>query len=98
MAMLVEKGELKWDDKIVGHLPEFQLYDPWVTREFTIRDLLSHKTGYASTSWGTLFYGSDLSRNDILKRMKFLKPMTSFRSTVAYQNMTYAVAGLVLKK
>ena len=98
LAMLVEQGELNWDDKVVDYLPEFQLYDPWVMREFTIHDLLSHKAGYASTSWGTLFYGSDLSRNDILKRMGFLKPITSFRSKIAYQNMTYMVAGLVLEE
>jgi CubicO group peptidase (beta-lactamase class C family) len=98
LAMLVEQGKLNWDDKVINYLPEFQLYDPWVTREFTIRDLLSHKSGYALTSWGTLFYGSDLSRNNILKRMRFLKPVTSFRGTVAYQNMTYVVAGLVLEK
>ncbi|KAA3614192.1 MAG: serine hydrolase [Calditrichaeota bacterium] len=98
LAMLVEEEKINWDDKVQDHLSDFQLYDPWVTREFTIRDLLLHHTGYPYASWGSLYYGSELSRGEIFKRLKFLKPSTSFRSKLAYQNVTYMIAGLIIEK
>lgn len=98
LAMLVDQGKINWDDKVLSYLQEFQLYDPWVTREFTIRDLLLHHTGYDWTAFGTLYYGTNLSRYEILKRLKYLKPETSFRSKLAYQNITYMIAGLIIEQ
>ncbi|MEP7243678.1 MAG: TonB-dependent receptor plug domain-containing protein, partial [Gammaproteobacteria bacterium] len=45
LAILVDEGKIHWDDKVVDHLPQFRLYDPYVTREVTIRDLLTHRSG-----------------------------------------------------
>jgi CubicO group peptidase (beta-lactamase class C family) len=98
LAMLVEKNQIDWDNKVIDYLTEFQLDDPWVTREFTISDLLLHHTGYDQTAFGTLYYGANLSRNDIVSRLKYLKPVSSFRSKVAYQNFTYMIAGLIIEK
>lgn len=97
LAILVDEGKLDWDDKVVKYIPSFQMYDPYVTNSFTIRDLLTHRSGLKSVSGGTLFYHSDLSRDEIIKRMKYLKPDTDFRTKPAYQNITFLVAAKVIE-
>jgi CubicO group peptidase (beta-lactamase class C family) len=92
-GMLVDAGMMRWDDRVIAHLPAFQLYDPWVTHEVTIRDLLSHRTGLGEQAGNLLAYGSGLSRAEILRRMQFLPAVTSFRSGFAYQNLGVLAAG-----
>ena len=58
LAMLVDEGKLKWDDPVVKHLPAFQMYDPYVTREITIRDLLTHRAGLGLGAGDLLFWPS----------------------------------------
>lgn len=93
IAMLVDDGKVKWDDPATKYLPGFQMYDPYVTRELTIRDLLSHRSGL--TRGDLMWYGSSFSRQDILDRVRYLKPTWSFRSTFGYQNIMYLAAGEV---
>ena len=92
LATLVDAGKISWDDKVVDRLPEFQMYDPWVTREITIRDLLVHRSGLGLGAGDLLFVPrSNLSRAESVRRLRFLMPKTSFRSTYAYSgslNMT----------
>ncbi len=97
LGMLVEEGKLSWDDPVTQYLPYFQLYDPYVTREFTVRDLLVHRSGLPEVCGGLLWYGSDYSREEVIQRLRHLQPVTSFRSTFAYQNVTYMVAGEVIR-
>ena len=97
LAMLVDEGKIDWDDKVIKYLPYFQLYDPYVTNSFTIRDLLTHRSGLKSVSGGTLFYHSDLSRDDIIKRLKYLHPVSEFRTKPAYQNTMFLVAAKVVE-
>ncbi len=93
LAMLVEEGRLNWDDKVIDHLPDFAMPDPWVTQEMTVMDLLIHRSGLPSISGGTLWYRSDYSRDEIIQRIRHLQPTSSFRSHFDYQNIMYMVAG-----
>ena len=98
LAILVDEGKVKWDDKVTKYLPSFELYDPYVTRELTIRDLLSHRSGLATFGGDLLWYESDYSRDEILRRIRFLKPTSSFRSRFGYQNIMFLAAGEVVAK
>ena len=97
LAMLVDEGKLGLDDKVIKYLPYFQLYDPYVTNAFTIRDLLTHRSGLKAVSGGTLWYHTDYSRKDIIKRLKYLKPVTGFRERPAYQNTMFIVASKIVE-
>jgi len=97
LAMLVDEGKLHWDDKVIDYLPEFRMYDPYVTREFTIRDLLTHRSGLATGAGDLLFVTpTDFTRQDVLRTLPHLKPVSSFRSQFAYDNLLYVVAGEVV--
>ncbi|UCH09963.1 MAG: serine hydrolase [Fidelibacterota bacterium] len=93
LGMLVQEGKLSWDDRVVDHMPEFQLYDPITTREMTVRDLLVHHQGYRTWSGDFLWWASNFSREDVLDRLRHLKPDYSFRSRYGYNNMMFVVAG-----
>jgi CubicO group peptidase (beta-lactamase class C family) len=98
LAQLVDQGKLRWDDRVIDHLPGFQMYDPWVTREMTVRDLLVHRSGLGLGEGDLLFVpASDRSRAETMARIRYLKPATSFRSGYAYDNILYMVAGLVVE-
>ena len=91
IGMLVDEKKLGWDHPVVQYLPDFQLYDPYVTREITVRDLLTHRAGLPGADF--LWYRVETAPLEILKRMRFLKPETSLRSHFAYQNIMYHAAG-----
>jgi CubicO group peptidase (beta-lactamase class C family) len=93
LAMLVDEGKISWDDPVIRHLPAFQMYDPYVTRELTIRDLLTHRSGLPLGAGDLLFWpGTTFTREEIVQRIRFVKPATSFRSRYAYDNILYLVA------
>jgi CubicO group peptidase (beta-lactamase class C family) len=94
LGMLVDEGKLRWDDKVTKILPAFQLADPYVTRELTIRDLLTHRAGLGNAD--VLWYRSDNSSEEVIRRIRFAEPAYSFRSGFVYQNIMYAVAGQVV--
>src|ERR671938_341963 len=96
IALLVDEGKLKWDDPATKYLPGFQLYDPYVTRELTVRDLLSHRSGLATFGGDLLWYETTYSRDEILRRIRFLKPTSSFRSRYGYQNIMFLAAGQIV--
>jgi CubicO group peptidase (beta-lactamase class C family) len=96
LAMLVGEGKISWEDPVTKYLTDFQLYDAYVTREFTIRDLLTHRSGLAEISGGTVWYGSNYDRGELIRRLRYLKPVSSFRSQFAYQNVMYLVAGEII--
>ncbi|WP_375396573.1 serine hydrolase [uncultured Sphingomonas sp.] len=98
LATLVDAGKLGWDDKVVDRLPGFQMYDAWVTREMTIRDLLVHRSGLGLGAGDLLFVPrGNLSRAEIVRRLRFIKPATSFRNAYAYDNILYTVAGALIE-
>jgi len=97
LGILVDEGKLDWDDPVIDYLPDFRMYDPWVTREFTIRDLLTHRSGLGLGAGDLLFWPKATStREEIIKAMRHLKPETSFRTAYAYDNLLYVIAGEVL--
>ena len=94
LAILVDEGKLHWDDKVIDFLPEFRLYDPYVTREFTIRDLVTHRSGLGLGAGDLLFFPTaDFGTQDIMRALRYLKPVTGFRAAYAYDNNLYVVAG-----
>lgn len=98
LATLVDQGRIGWDDKVIDHLPGFQMWDSWVTREMTIRDLLVHRSGLGLGAGDLLFVPrSTLSRAEAVRRLRYIKPATSFRSGYAYDNILYMVAGRLIE-
>jgi CubicO group peptidase (beta-lactamase class C family) len=91
VAMLVDDGKMKWDVPVTAYLPGFQMYDPYATRELSVRDALSHRSGLARGDY--LWYGGGFDRGEILRRVRWLEPSWSFRSQFGYQNIMYLAAG-----
>ena len=99
LATLVDEGKIKWDDRVIDHMPDFRMWDPWVTREMTIRDLLVHRSGLGLGEGDLLFLpNSDLTRKETVRRIRYLKPATSFRSGYAYDNILYMAAGQLIEE
>jgi len=100
LGILVDEGKIKWDDKVRNYIPEFKLYSPFVTEEFTIRDLLTHRSGMGLGAGDLMFFpdSSDFTLKDILHNLQFLKPVSSFRTKFDYDNNLYIVAGEVVAR
>ncbi len=97
LAMLVDDGKLSWDDPVTKFLPGFELYDPYVTRELTVRDLVTHRSGLGLGAGDLLWFHSSYTRGEIAYRIRYAKPVSSFRSAYAYDNVLYIVAGEVVR-
>jgi CubicO group peptidase (beta-lactamase class C family) len=93
VAALVGEGKLDWDDRVATLARDIRFYDPYVTSEMTLRDLLAQRTGYAS------FYGEELEhvfgygRAEVFRRLRFLPPVTAFRTRYAYSNWNITLGG-----
>jgi CubicO group peptidase (beta-lactamase class C family) len=97
LALLADEGKLDWDDPVIDYLPEFRMYDAWVTREFTIRDLLTHRSGLPLGAGDLLMFpDGNATPAEVVQALRHLKPATSFRSEFAYDNLLYIVAGEVV--
>jgi CubicO group peptidase (beta-lactamase class C family) len=98
LGMLVEEGKIEWDAPVIKYLPWFRMYDPFVTHELTVRDLLVHRSGLGLGAGDLLWWPqSTYDRKQIAQRLQFIKPATSFRSAYAYDNVLYLVAGEVIE-
>ncbi len=98
LGILVEQGKLKWDDKVRDHLPWFEMYDPYVTCNMTVRDLLSHRSGLKTFSGDLLWYGTTYNRKEVVERARFLEPVYGFRAHYGYSNIMYIAAGLIIEE
>jgi CubicO group peptidase (beta-lactamase class C family) len=98
LAMLVDEGKLKWDDRVIDYLPDFQLYDSYATRELTVRDLLTHRTGLPGTDLLWALPENQYPLPEMIRRLRYVKPSSSFRSQWEYQNVMYEVAGGLVAK
>jgi CubicO group peptidase (beta-lactamase class C family) len=99
IALLVEEGKLEWDAPVIRYLPWFRMWDPWVTREITVRDLLVHRSGLGLGQGDLLGWPrSDRTREEIVRAIRWLEPRTSFRSAYAYDNVLYHAAALVIEE
>jgi CubicO group peptidase (beta-lactamase class C family) len=98
LGLLVEEGKLAWDAPVVRYLPWFQMWDPYVTRELTVRDLLVHRSGLGLGAGDLLWFPpTTYSRREIAERLRYIRPATSFRTAYAYDNVLYIVAGELIE-
>jgi len=97
LAILVEEGKLSWDDKVVKYIPEFTMYNEYVTANFNIQDLLTHRSGLGLGAGDLMFFpdGSDFTMKDILSNFQYFEPVSAFRTKFDYDNLLYLVAGEV---
>jgi len=100
LGMLAEEGKLTWDSKVTDFIPGFKMYDPYVTAEFTIRDLLTHRSGLGLGAGDLMFWPDEnnFTKTDIIHNLRYLKPVSSFRSKYDYDNLLYIVAGEVVAR
>ena len=100
IAMLVDEKKLNWDDKVIQYIPEFKMYNEYVTNEFTIRDLVTHRSGLGLGAGDLMIWpdGSDFKAIDIIRNLQYLKPVSAFRTKYDYDNLLYIVAGEVIAK
>lgn len=97
IAMLVDEGKVSWNDKVIKHLPNFRLADPYVTNELKVRDLLTHNTGVGNTDFLWAWF-PEMPSAEIVSRMSHAPQAYSMRGGFVYQNIMYLVAGQVIEK
>ncbi|MDB4873991.1 MAG: beta-lactamase [Gemmatimonadetes bacterium] len=91
VAMMVDAGKMRWDDPATKYLPDLQMFDPYVSKELTVRDMLTHRSGLSRGD--LVWFAGGYDRDEILRRVRFLKPSWSVRSQFGYQNIMYLAAG-----
>nr|NQU90671.1 serine hydrolase [Bacteroidota bacterium] len=96
LAILVDEGKIAWQDKVVDYIPWFKLYDPYVSENMTIRDLLCHRSGLATFSGDLLWYGTGYSRDEVIERARYLEPVYGFREHFGYSNILFLTAGQII--
>ncbi len=100
LAMLVEEGKINWTDKVVNHIPEFKMYNAYVTENFNIQDLLTHRSGLG-LGIGDLMWipdGANFTIDDLLGSFQYFKPESAFRTKFDYDNLLYVVAGELIAR
>jgi len=100
LAILVEEGRLSWQDRVIDYIPEFRMYNDYVTRNFNIQDLLTHRSGLGLGAGDLQFWpsGSDFTMADLLTNFQYFEPASAFRTKYDYDNVLYVVAGEVIKR
>ena len=98
LAILADEKKISWEDNVSKYIPEFQMYDPWVTNELTIRDLVTHRVGLDTFSGDLLWYETTYTSDEILRRVRHLKPVSSFRTRYGYQNLMLIAAGELVER
>ncbi|HTM91450.1 MAG TPA: serine hydrolase [Flavisolibacter sp.] len=96
LALLETRGKLSLNDKVIKYLPGYQLYDPTTTQLVTIRDMLTHRIGTKTFQGDFSFWNTSLSREEIMRRMRLLKPTQIFRQDYGYCNSCYLTAGQII--
>ncbi|NIR50435.1 serine hydrolase [candidate division KSB1 bacterium] len=96
LGMLVEEGKIAWQDKVIDYIPEFRLSEPYVTKELNMIDILSHRSGLATFDGDLLWYETDYSNEEIIRRMRHLPLRRDFRSQFGYQNNMFLIAGEIV--
>ena len=99
LAILVDRGEVEWDEPIRTYIPEFAMWDPWVSENFTVRDALTHRSGLPLGAGDLLIWpDGDAQPADVIAALPHLRPSTGFRSEYAYDNLLYVVAGEIVER
>lgn len=97
LATLVDEGLVKWTDTVVNHLPDFKLYDDWITQNYLVQDIMTHKIGLKA------YAGDDLphfgyKRDEIYRIYRHLRPSYPYRTTYAYNNTIFTVSAKIIEK
>ena len=97
LARLAEEGKLHWDDPVTKYLPSFRMYDPWVTANMQVGDLLVHHSGLPEGAGDLMLWPepNTFTSRDVVHGLRYLKPGYSFRAGYGYDNILYIVAGQV---
>ncbi len=100
LGMLIDEKKLTWDTKVNEIIPEFKMYNPYVTEEFTVRDLLTHRSGLGLGAGDLMFWPdqNNFTLKDIIHNLRYLKPVSGFRTKYDYDNLLYIVAGEVVTR
>ncbi|WP_294540068.1 serine hydrolase [uncultured Rhodoblastus sp.] len=98
LAIMVDRGKLRWDDRIVDLDPAFQLKDPWVTREFRVFDLLAQRSSLPAYANDSLGVPLGIDETALIHSLRHVEPVSSFRSAFAYTNITHMLAGRIVAK
>lgn len=96
MGTLVDEGMLHWDQKVIDILPTFRLWDPYATRNLSIRDLLTHRSGMPRHDF--MWYNSTMTRQEVVDKLRFLEPSCEIRERYQYNNLMYLTAGYAMEK
>jgi CubicO group peptidase (beta-lactamase class C family) len=93
LGILVDEGKINWSDKVVDHIPEFRMYDPYVTENFTITDLLTHRSGLGLGAGDLLIWpdGKKTTIDEILKSFQYQEPISAFRTKYDYDNLNSGI-------
>ena len=94
-AIMVDRGKLRWDDRVIDLDPEFQLKDPWVTREFRVLDLLAQRSGLPPLV-NDMLAMLDFNEAALIRSLRDVEPVSSFRTTFAYTNITHLLASRIV--
>jgi CubicO group peptidase (beta-lactamase class C family) len=97
IGKLVDEGLLNWDDKVIDYIPDFKLSDEYITKNLTLKDILSHRTGLGTFYGDLLWYNTTYTNDEIIKRMQYLPLTNEFRTQFGYQNNMYMIAGEIIK-
>lgn len=100
LGILIDEGKLTWNDKVTDIIPEFKMYNPYVTEDFTIRDLLTHRSGLGLGAGDLMFWpdSNNFTKKDIIHNLRYLKQVSGFRTKYDYDNLMYIVAGEVVAR
>ncbi len=98
LGILVDKGKIKWNDKIITHFPEFKVDDEYYTHHLTIEDLLSHRSGISGEETDKFWMDFTKNREEIIKALSHVKPKYDIRSLYDYNNVAYIVLGKLIEK
>lgn len=100
IAMLVDQGKMNWDDKVQKYIPEFKMYNEYVSKEFIVRDLVTHRSGLGLGAGDLMVWpdGHDFTPQDVIQNIHHLKPVSDFRTKYDYDNLLYIIAGVVIER
>lgn len=100
IALLIDQGKINWDDRVKKYIPEFKMYNDYVTENFTIRDLVVHRSGLGLGAGDLMVWpdGHDFKPDDIIQNIQHLKPVSDFRTKYDYNNLLYIIAGVVIER
>ena len=98
LAFLEQEGKLKLDDKVIKYLPDFNMKDPWITKDLSLTDIVTHRMGMETFQGDFMYWTSDLNSDEVIEKFGQITPKYDFRTKYGYTNAGYAIAGKIIEK